>query len=507
MTQASLATTGRQWSSQRAQIVFGAAFMLFYTAGIVLRPSETYLRLQSNLLYNFAGLIALFFVLRRTGGTDRVERWGWRFIAAMLLSWQAGDWIYSYYDLALNRDAPFPSAADIFYTAGYVSLLIGLPLLAYPRRLVASLRWLLDVMLITTVAGCFGWVLIMNPILQDSGARTLDSLLALSYPLWDLGLVAVVVGALFAWHTNLSSRSVVLLAAMSVLVLTDSLYSYGVVINGYNNVGNPLEIGWVLAYLLIALAATLPANLDSSRFERRLPLRWLVFPYLLALPLPIVQAVRAFNRSEVDVLALGGAAALLLAFVSHVQASYMTSRALDDERRRARLDSLTGTLNHGGIVEEAEALLTANPLAKLCACIVDVDGLKSVNDQFGHRAGDQALKVIASRLRRSGGIVGRYGGDEFLVLFEPHTCLDGSTPESLLRQELSSAFIQDGSGGQLAISASFGLAVYPDEATDLGRLVELADSAMYRQKREKRLGARQGRVSGPFDTPVGPRVA
>lgn len=507
MAQTLPAVSARLTPGKQLLVWGGAAFLIFYAAGLVLRPSETYLRLQSNLLYNLPGFVALVLVAGRTNSSDRLERWGWRFMAGLLLTWQIGDWIYSFYDLALNQDPPFPGIADVFYTVGYASLLVALPLLAYPRLLFWTLRWLIDVLLVTTVVGCFAWVIILSPIVRDGSSSTGASVLALSYPLWDLGLLALIVGAMFAWHSNISRRSVMLLCAMAALVVTDSLNTYGMVESGYENVGNPLEFGWVLAYVLIAVAAILPATPNQSRFERRMPLAWLVFPYLLALPLPIVQAVRAVRGSDVDVLALGGAVVLFLAFVSHVHASYMTTRALEDERRKARLDSLTGSLNHGGIIEETEDLLAAEPDAKLWACMIDVDGLKAVNDEHGHRAGDQALKVIAGRLRRTGGIVGRYGGDEFLVIFQPHDCLDGKTPEILLRQALADAFTVDGNGSPIAVSASFGVAVYPDQALDLATLVEQADAAMYQQKRKKHQSARQDHVHAPFGQPVGPRAA
>ena len=478
--------TGRIAPGQFLLLAFCAAFFGVYAAGLILQPGETYLRLQSNISYNVAGLFALALVIRRVGRTAGTERWGWRCIALLLIFWQAGDWTYSIYDLGFNIQPPYPGLADVFYTLGYASVLIALPLLAYPPRLAASLRWLLDVMLITTVAACFEWVLIIQPIIEDGGVGSPESLLALSYPLWDLGLVAIIVGGIFAWHGNLTARSGVLLAAVSAMTIADSLYSIGVLETTYDNAGNPLELGWVLAYLLIGVAATLPDTAERSRFEQRLSLPWLILPYLIALPLPIVQAVRATTSGDIDVLSLGAAAVLMMAFLSHIHASYLTTRALDDERRRARLDSLTGTLNYGGILEEAEALMAANPDADLCVCMVDVDSLKRINDEHGHRVGDQALKVVASRLRRSGGIVGRYGGDEFLVLFEPYDCADGRGPELLLRQALAGAFILAGPDLELPIGASFGLARYPEQATDLGHLIELADAAMYTQKRLER---------------------
>ena len=485
--------SSRQTSTYLLLLMLCVGFLGLYAAGLLLRPSETYLRLQSNLVYNVPGLIALALVIRRAQTTVDHEQWGWRFMAVLLFAWQVGDWTYSFYDLALNREVPYPGIADVFYTLGYAAVLIALPLLAYPPRLAASLRWVLDVILITTVAACFEWVLIIDPILDEGGVGSLESLVALSYPLWDLGLVAIIVGGVFAWHGNLTSRSAVLLSAVSVLAVTDTLYSLGVLEGSYVNVGNPLEVGWMLAYILIGAAALLPNTAEHAKFDRRLPFAWLVFPYLLALPLPIDQAVRAATENDLDVLSLGAAAVLMIAFISHIHASYMTTRALDDERRRARLDSLTGTLNHGGIMEEAEALIAENPDGSLCICMVDVDGLKRLNDDYGHRIGDQALKVIAGRLRRSGGIVGRYGGDEFVVLFEPHNCLDGRGPALVLEQALADAFVQAGPDSQLPVSASFGLALYPGEGTHLAGLIERADAAMYAQKRLKR----QTMQSGP----------
>ena len=497
----------RLTSSQLWLLTLSLGFLAFYASGIILRPSEGYLRLQSNLLYNVPALVALALVVHRAGSANRLERWGWWSMACLLVTWLIGDWVYSVYDLGLDREPPFPGVADIFYTLGYASLLIALPLLAYPRRLLGSLRWLLDVLLIMTVVGSFEWVLIIRPILDESGTGTWESILALSYPLWDLGLIAVIVGSMLAWHGNLAPRSKVLLAAMAVLAVTDSLYTYGVVGEGYENVGNPLELGWLTAYFLIGLSATMPGSIEPVRMQRRLPLFWMVFPYLLALPLPVVEAVRAVRQGELDVLSLGGAAVLLMAFFSHVHGSFMTTRALEAERRKARMDGLTDTLNHAGIIEEAEALIDANPKERLYAGIVDVDSLKHINDAFGHRVGDEALRAIANRLSGTGGIAGRYGGDEFLVLFTPESLRAGNTPELLLQEALAGARIDGHEGTQLQVSASFGLAMYPDDASDVGKLIEKADAAMYDRKRRRADRVQAGGLSGAAGAAMSRRVA
>ena len=93
MAQTLPAVSARLTPGQRLLVWGGVAFLIFYASGLVLRPSETYLRLQSNLLYNLPGIVALVLVIGRTNSSDRLERWGWRFMAGMLLTWQIGDWI------------------------------------------------------------------------------------------------------------------------------------------------------------------------------------------------------------------------------------------------------------------------------------------------------------------------------------------------------------------------------------------------------------------------------
>jgi diguanylate cyclase (GGDEF)-like protein/PAS domain S-box-containing protein len=158
------------------------------------------------------------------------------------------------------------------------------------------------------------------------------------------------------------------------------------------------------------------------------------------------------------------------------------------ERENARRDSLTNTLNHRAITEVIEERVQAgvtNP--HLCAVImVDVDGMKAVNDTFGHLAGDAVLVHVSGALFRSGAIVGRYGGDEFVVVLPGasrdaaeryrHAVLDGLAVANLTDPV---------SGSSIPLQASIGIAIYPDEAESVADLIRLADGAMYAVKRER----------------------
>jgi diguanylate cyclase (GGDEF)-like protein/PAS domain S-box-containing protein len=115
---------------------------------------------------------------------------------------------------------------------------------------------------------------------------------------------------------------------------------------------------------------------------------------------------------------------------------------------------------------------------------LDLDKFKDINDTFGHDAGDQVLKEIATRLRnclRSTDKIARMGGDEFYVLIEDLT--DGryvaDIAEKLLEEASRPVYIDQ---QECRLSASIGIAIYPDNGSDGNTLLKKADSAMYRVK-------------------------
>jgi diguanylate cyclase (GGDEF)-like protein len=159
------------------------------------------------------------------------------------------------------------------------------------------------------------------------------------------------------------------------------------------------------------------------------------------------------------------------------------------EQRLARLaftDALTGLYNRAIFSERLdEALAQAKRhSSRLGVIYVDLDGFKAVNDQHGHDAGDQLLLQVATRLReavREYDTVARLGGDEFAVLVT-HLQPDAlkATAERIAAS-VSLPVVHD--GARFQVTASIGIAAYPEHATDAVLLLKLADSAMYRGKR------------------------
>ena len=151
---------------------------------------------------------------------------------------------------------------------------------------------------------------------------------------------------------------------------------------------------------------------------------------------------------------------------------------------RAATDALTGLPNaravRDGLVRMvAQASRSSLPLA---AVLCDLDNFKQINDVYGHDKGDQALAAASAALRgslRESDLVGRYGGEEFLILL-PDTPLDGALVlAEKLRAELALVNV---AGVDRAVTASFGVACFPDDAPDGEMLVRMADRALYAAK-------------------------
>jgi diguanylate cyclase (GGDEF)-like protein/PAS domain S-box-containing protein len=172
------------------------------------------------------------------------------------------------------------------------------------------------------------------------------------------------------------------------------------------------------------------------------------------------------------------------------EASEQLAQLLDAEQARAKTDPLTGALNHGAISE----VITESMAAEMtfAVAMVDVDGMKAINDTFGHQAGDSVLKAVTAAITRAGAIAGRYGGDEFLVALLSASREEAERYKNAVDAELRDAHVIDPeTGAHVPVVASVGIAVYPDDGPTLPELVEHADEQMYVEKR-----ARQGAGSG-----------
>ncbi len=160
-------------------------------------------------------------------------------------------------------------------------------------------------------------------------------------------------------------------------------------------------------------------------------------------------------------------------------------RERDELKRRASIDGLTRLWNRAAIMDLlGSELARAKRGAPLCVAMIDADHFKTVNDTFGHQAGDAVLVELAVRMRRAVrefDPVGRYGGEEFIALLSNCDLEAAKTVCERIRSFTANERIVT-PAGSLNATVSIGLAAYGPEHDDLERIVGSADAALYRAK-------------------------
>jgi diguanylate cyclase (GGDEF)-like protein len=157
---------------------------------------------------------------------------------------------------------------------------------------------------------------------------------------------------------------------------------------------------------------------------------------------------------------------------------------------RATHDGLTGLANRSLFMDRLRTMVSQSTREQRAAAVlmIDMDGLKQVNDTFGHRAGDAVIAEFASRIRtvaRVSDTVARLGGDEFGIILVPVNLPEGiAATMQRLTCEMAPPFLFEENTYQLR--ASIGAAGFPDDCADANELIELADQRMYAEKKERR---------------------
>ncbi|WP_028454231.1 GGDEF domain-containing response regulator [Chitinilyticum litopenaei] len=155
-------------------------------------------------------------------------------------------------------------------------------------------------------------------------------------------------------------------------------------------------------------------------------------------------------------------------------------------RRSMEHDSLTGLLNHTSSKTQLDIALDQcrQQQKPLCVAMLDIDHFKQVNDRYGHPVGDQIIRSLAWLLKkrvRHSDILGRYGGEEFLLALPGASLSQGFAVLELLRQDFA-AIHHPYADGYFQLSFSCGMAAYP-AIESREALIQAADDALYRAKR------------------------
>jgi diguanylate cyclase (GGDEF)-like protein len=190
-------------------------------------------------------------------------------------------------------------------------------------------------------------------------------------------------------------------------------------------------------------------------------------------------------KNSIDRIAAEGKAA-----IDHLRAEVSTYQTrLEKAEEIASRDSLTGLGSRLWVEDQIERALHADQA--FCVAIIDINEFKRVNDKHGHLVGDELLKQFAEEMRsacRSTDIIGRWGGDEFMLLLNNCGIAEAQTQIDRLRGWVCGEYTVQGNSGAktLRVDASIGLAERQPEET-IKELVDRADARMYEQKAASQL--------------------
>jgi len=439
----------------------------FAPALLVVHIASKVLGVQSGIgtdliLYNSIVIFAVISILRAPLHSDPFAI---AFTALACASWGIGSLISSLSEF-FNFSENSVLVSNIAYSLFYPFALLAIPRIV-GRRARLQIIEILDAAIFGLGLSSIVTALILIKFIENIPGESASAFFAVLYPICDIALVVIAVVGVFI--SGLSKRSVLLLLGILAFALTDFFFLWEQILGSYS-FGQISDDGWVLGILLIALALWSAPNSNQSDSK--------IHPALIAVSVFISPALLSAIALRPDYfpiyVVIPTITTLFLAFIRMTLVIRQASN-LGEEKILARTDELTGLPNRRRLIAEIGALSGVEGALLL----LDLDGFKPVNDQFGHETGDQILRQVAVRFSRSlptGSVLARLGGDEFgvIVLGDESTTLEVA---HALKATLSYPFAVG--GNQISISVSIGH-VRNDKNGDL---LQRADAAMYEAKR------------------------
>jgi len=414
-------------------------------------------------IYNSAPLLALFLTFK---SLNKDEKFAKVTLQLALLSWIAGSILSSVtaiYFLSENAQI----VANFFYLFFYPFMFIAVPRLLRQGTSSSKLD-IIDSAIVALGVSSICAAILINPILPKFEENISDTFFAIIFPVADVFLVALII-SLNPWH-RANVRSFLLSSGVLVFAIADFINLY-LSASGKYRFGSWSDSLWLIGIILI----TESTWHERDESDQRIP----THPIFIAVAVISSTLLLAFLAIKPDYLPnfiLGPAiATLFLAFI-RMFVALKHAQDISSERALARTDELTGLPNRRKFM--SDLIEFSNTQGALL--LLDLDGFKPVNDQHGHAIGDQLLRAVSQRFRRSlpnQATLARLGGDEFGALI---TGDYESTMEAALalHASVSYPFLIEGETIKIGVSIGF---VINDGTRDM---MHRADQAMYKAKRE-----------------------
>ena len=472
-------------------LVAGAAFIAVYLLALDTAAQD--------LAYQVPGMVAPIAVVAGVRLYRPADPRPWIILAIGLGLSVAGDWTW----VVLERQGleVFPSVADILYLGGIA--LTGIAVIGLVRGRIpgGDRAGLIDATVVAVGAGLLIWTLVMDPLVADPTASIGAIAVALAYPVLDILLLGVLVRLFLAPGRRVPALHLILLA-LGALLMADFPYAVLALEDAYVT-GHIIDAGWLASASLWGAAALHPSMRNVAQpaemGEAQLSPMRLALLAGASLMAPAVLVLQAATGRAIDVpLVATGCVVLFLlviarlgGLVNELRANLHARHTLEDQlHHRALHDQLTGLPNRALFYNRLEHALSRRS-DKVAVLFLDLDDFKTVNDTFGHQAGDDVLCTVADDIRRSvrsADTVARLGGDEFAVLLdrdattEMATTLAGRLLATIGAPRAATVL------RERAMGVSIGISVGTSGSTTAETLMREADVAMYVAKSKGKAG-------------------
>jgi diguanylate cyclase (GGDEF)-like protein len=480
--------------SRRTAVAAGVAggVLVSFALFLVVSPDDERLVLVVNnlvqMLSALGSAVVCAVVAARCSGRRRA---GWGFVALALAGWGLGQAYWSWSEIVAQREAPFPSPADVGFLVFPVAAATGIVLFQTGAGR-AKLRAASDGLIVCASLFIISWSAVLGPVHEAGAEDAFGFLVAIAYPVGDIVVVALAMLLLIRLSGDRLPMAL-LAAGLIAMGVADSGFVYLSTAGTYHT-GSVIDLGWVAAFLLCAVGADSRPTPDRVSDSTTVSTPGVLLPLIpLGVGLVVLFVESWRGRLDRPMIVAGTVLITLIlrrqALVLSQNTALVTTVRKAEERLRHQAfhDPLTGLANRLLFRDRLEhaAELRHRDRGQLALLFLDLDDFKLVNDRLGHAAGDEVLVGVAERLRaclRAGDTVGRLGGDEFAVLLED----DSEDPRLLAARivaALQTPFRVD--GREVVVAGSVGVAaltVAGPVAAVADRLLQQADTAMYAAK-------------------------
>jgi len=416
------------------------------------------------ILFNLIGLFAAVIAYNAPVLSDRFSS---NAMGTACLIWSIGSFL-STWDSFFNTGLPI-WFSELSYSLFYPLIFFAV-IRSFTQQVKIKALELLDTTIITFGLTGVLTAFLLKPAMIGFEGSSFTVFISIIYPVGDIVILAIALA--YALLNPISIRSLLLCGGLLLFSFSDLFFIWSS-LNATYTFGSITDDGWIAGLLLISLAFSY--ELGGGKFSERISSFSATISLIASSCLLGIAALKPGYFP--NFILLPGFITIALAFI---RMSFALSEAntAGTERILARTDELTGLSNRRNFLSELSKLKSGYIF------LLDLNGFKKVNDSFGHEAGDQLLKQVATRFARAlpaGALLARLGGDEFGVIAE---ISQQEAQEIALALRATLSYPISLANHQEKIDVSIGFAPI-EQAADVAESLRRADSAMYEAKRNK----------------------